>query len=282
MTAALSPLAENLRRHDRDRYHLSLFAPAAKREAVIALYSFNYEIARIRESIREPMLGLIRLQWWRDALEEIYAGARPRHHDVVEPLAGAIAALRPAKARFTAILDARARDMDEAPPESLAALEAYAAATSGTLNLLVLDFLGIEDDATRAAANAIGIAYALTGLLLAAPFHARAKRLYLPQELIRREAVDLDRSLFDLKPSPALAAVVCAVADRARTYLDEGRRQRSAIPRAAQPALLPGVLAAWRLKQLERAGHNILDPRLAAVDTLQSLRLTWAAFGRRF
>src|ERR1700720_1226840 len=89
-TDRLSPVAALVRRHDRDRYQTALFAPAGRREALLALYAFNYEIARVRESVTEPMLGLIRLQWWREVLDAAYAGAPPRQHPVVLPLAAAI------------------------------------------------------------------------------------------------------------------------------------------------------------------------------------------------
>lgn len=277
MTAALSSFAANLRRHDRDRYQLALFAPAERRDALFALYAFNYEVARIRESVREPMMGLMRLQWWRDAVDEIYAGATPRRHEVVEPLAAAIAAHQPARAHFVALLDARARDMDDTPFESLDDLEHYAAGTAGNLNQLALDLLGVDDADARKAAQDVAIAYALSGLLLAARFHARARRLYLPQELLARESVDLERSLFALKPSRELATAARSIAGRASEHLEEARRHRGSIPRAALPALLPGVLVTQRLKRLARVDYDVTDRRLAAEDTLQSLRLSWAA-----
>ena len=63
---------------DYDRYLSALFAPACRREALFALIAFNHEIARIPEAVSEPMLGRIRLQWWREVLEAVYAGrARP-------------------------------------------------------------------------------------------------------------------------------------------------------------------------------------------------------------
>ena len=74
----LSPVAALVRHHDRDRFQTALFAPARRREALFALYAFNYEIARVRESVREPMLGQIRLQWWREAIDAAYAGAAAR------------------------------------------------------------------------------------------------------------------------------------------------------------------------------------------------------------
>ena len=273
-----SSLAAGLRHHDRDRYQTALFAPVAHRDALFALYAFNYEIARIRESVREPMLGLMRLQWWRDALDEIYAGQSPRRHEVVVPLAEAIGARGLSRAHFMALLDARATDMAESPPASLAALEDYAAGSAGSLVLLALEALGVDDPAAREAGRAIGTAYALAGLLMAASFHARQRRLYLPPDVTTRHAVDLERSLFALKPSSALAASARDIAGRARTHLQAARQHRHALPRAAMPALLHGVLAESRLQRLAGAGHNLLDPRLGAEDTLQSLRLAWAAW----
>src|SRR5436853_2164580 len=86
----LSPVAALVRRHDRDRFQTVLFAPAARREALFALYAFNYEIARVRESVTAPMLGQIRLQWWREAIDAAYASAAPRAHEVAAPLTAAI------------------------------------------------------------------------------------------------------------------------------------------------------------------------------------------------
>jgi NADH dehydrogenase [ubiquinone] 1 alpha subcomplex assembly factor 6 len=275
-------LAAGLRRRDRDRYQTALFAPPNRRAALFALYAFNYEIARIREAVREPLLGLMRLQWWRDALDEIYSGANPRRHEIVEPLAAAIGAHSLTQEHFAALLDARARDMDETPPETLAALENYASGVSGSLALLALEVLGVADPAARAVAEPVGTAYALSGLLAAAPFHARQHRTYLPQDLIARHGLDLERSLFALKPSPALATVAREIADRALAHLDEAKRQRRAAPHAALPVLLQGVLVERRLKRLAKLGYDLMHPDLAREDTLQSVRLAWAARRGRF
>ena len=64
-----------LRDSDRDRYLASLLTPAAQRGAVAALYAFNAEIARIRDVVREPLPGEVRLQYWRDLLQGAAHGA---------------------------------------------------------------------------------------------------------------------------------------------------------------------------------------------------------------
>src|SRR5690348_12565266 len=105
----VSGLANLVRRQDRERYLTALFAPAGRREALLALYAFNHEVAKTREVVREPTLGQIRLQWWRDALEEIHDGRSPRRHEVVEPLAQAIRAHALPKAGFERLLVGRER-----------------------------------------------------------------------------------------------------------------------------------------------------------------------------
>ncbi len=70
------------RRRSRPRlFFQRSFAPAAARPPLFALYAFNHEVARIAETVREPMLGAIRLEWWRETVEQA-AGEAPRNHDV--------------------------------------------------------------------------------------------------------------------------------------------------------------------------------------------------------
>ena len=273
---AVPSLAETLRRYDRDRFQTALFAPGERRPALLALYAFNFEAARIREVTREPMLGRIRLQWWRDAIGEIYAGAPPRRHEVVEALSAAIRDHRLLRVHFEALLAAREQDLVEEAPASMEALEAYAEGTSASLLLLALEALDVRDAAALQAATSAGIAYALAGLLAAVPFHARMKRVYLPQDVTDSNGLDIAGSLFELRASQALEETVKEIAALARYHLSAARAQRQAVPRAALPALLPAVLAQRRLKLLDRLGHNVMDPRFARADALQSWRLTWA------
>src|SRR5690349_9907669 len=87
--AALSYCGQEVRKFDNDRFLTGLFAPADRREALFALYAFNHEIAKTREVVSEPVLGQMRLQWWFDSIEGIYAGTVPAHA-VLQPLAEAI------------------------------------------------------------------------------------------------------------------------------------------------------------------------------------------------
>jgi phytoene synthase len=271
----LSYCAREVRRLDRDRYLATLFAPAEAREDLFALYAFNLEVARTAELVSEPMIGRIRLQWWRDCLEEIYDG-RGRRHAVATPLAGAIRRRGLDRAEFDRLLEAREFDLDGEAPEDLAALESYAEATSASLIRLALDLLG---QAPSEAARHLGIAWALTGLARAVPFHARQKRLYLPADLCATAGLDR-QDLFELRSSPALQCVVEALAARAAEHLAAFRNARP--PRAARPVLLLAPMAARHLALLRRAGHDPFDPRLQTAPTGSAWRLAWAALLRRY
>ena len=142
---------DQVRRFDRDRYLTALFAAAQARDDLMALYAFNLEVAKTREMVREPMMGLMRLQWWRDAIAEIYAG-NERRHQVVQPLAAAIRRRGLDRAPFDRLIDAREGDMGETPPADLPALVAYVDATAGGLGLLAAQTLG---GGRRAGAQAV-------------------------------------------------------------------------------------------------------------------------------
>jgi 15-cis-phytoene synthase len=150
----LSPLGVLVRRADPDRFFCTLFAPAAARETLFALYALNHELARAREAVREPHMALIRLHWWREVVD----GAR-RRHEVAGPLGEALDAGRLDPATLLAMIDAREAEVDGIP--DMAAFEAYALGTAGALMVAAGRALGM------AAAEGLrrpGAAYGVAGL----------------------------------------------------------------------------------------------------------------------
>jgi NADH dehydrogenase [ubiquinone] 1 alpha subcomplex assembly factor 6 len=278
--ADTSSLADLVRRHDRDRFQTALFAPEPERDALFALYAFNYEIARVREIVREPMLGQIRLQWWREVIAAVFAGETPRRHEIVLPLTAAIRDFGLSRECFDRLIDTRERDLDPEPPPTLAALEAYAEGTSAALVVLALEVLGMRSAAALKPGGEVGTGYALAGLIRAMPFHTAGQRCYIPAEI--GAEVGLNREDYDAgRATPALRAAVGEIAAAALRHLRAARTDRGAIPRAAIPALLPAIVATRFLRRLERVAYDPFDRRLAVPDALQSWRLATAAlFGR--
>jgi phytoene synthase len=276
-----SSLAALVRHHDRDRYQTALFAPARRREALLALYAFNYEIARVRETVTQPMLGQIRLQWWREVLDTAYAGAPARQHPVAVSLSAAIREFGLSREPFDRLIDTRERDLADEPPASLAALEDYAEGSSAALVHLALQVLGVREVTIEETARKVGIAYALAGLLRAMPFHARAGRAYIPAHVGERAGLD-PADYTAGRGTPALRAAVREIAVAAVRHLRAAREGRPATPRSAITALLPAIVADRFLVRLQRAGYDPFAPVLAVPDPLQIWRLAAAALLNRF
>ena len=272
---ALSYCGAEVRRHDPDRFLTALFAPAERREDLFALYAFNIEVARTREMVSEALLGRMRLQWWRESIAGIYAGDQ-RGHEVARALAQAVARAGLSRGHFDRLIDAREADLDDDPPASLDALVAYAEGTSSSLVALALEALGARGEAATVVARDVGIAWALTGLLRAVPFHAQRRRLYLPRDLMAVAGAKAGE-LFERGRTGGLALVVEQVAARAREHLVAARSLRRRLPRAALPALLPATLVDGYLAELRRARYDpfALDQR--GKRTLKPVRLTIAA-----
>jgi len=264
-----------IRRYDRDRTLTVLAAPQRAAADLAVLYAFNLEIALVRDSVTEPMLGRIRLQWWREALAEVYAG-RPRRHAVLESLAALHARAPLSRIYFDRLIDARETEFDDIIPADRAALESYADATSGDLIRLAAEATGIDPSSGEVAAliRHVGIGFGLTGIARAALYLARRRQTLLPQSLLEKHGVSLDL-LYELKPQPGLSAAIAELAMTARNHLDAAKR--IAAPKPLLPALRIGTLARAHLARLKRYNHDLFDPRSIAA----SPRDIWRLAGKR-
>ena len=127
--------AAHLERVDPDRWLAARFvADSIARDELLALYALNDELARVAESVREPMMGEMRFAWWREALDDVAAGRGGRGHPVLEALAPALASGRLPRAPLDRIIEARtSADLERAPFADETALLGYLDATAGAL-----------------------------------------------------------------------------------------------------------------------------------------------------
>jgi phytoene synthase len=213
----LDGIGEGVRRHDPDRFLTALFAPPERRAALLLLYAFNHELARAREVAREPMLALIRLQWWR----EVLAGA-PRRHALAERLHAALAAGALDPRDLGAMVDGR--EAEAAEVASLADFQRLVRGTAGAVAVAAGRALGAEAELARLAT--LGTAYGIAGQLRNVASLARQGRSLLPHDLLAahgpagtaRELAGWGRQLLaeagGRVPRPLIAAALPAVLAR--------------------------------------------------------------------
>lgn len=103
--ASANALDARLKRTDEDRWLATRYADATGRELLVAIYLLNQELQRTLQA-SEPMLGKIRLQWWRETLEQVSGAAPVRRHDLAEELARVTAGRSDLTAPLGALVDA--------------------------------------------------------------------------------------------------------------------------------------------------------------------------------
>lgn len=261
---------------DRDRYLATLFAPVDKRAALFSLYAFAVELARVPERVREPLPGEIRLQWWRDALAS--GAGEAAANPVFAALEETIARYRLPRAPLLALVEARVHDLYEDPLATVNDLEGYAGETASVLTRLASLILAEGEDPGHVdAAGHGGVAYAVTGLMRAFPWHVRRGQLYVPPvETLARHGLTRETVLAGEGGLPLKAAMQDMRA-LARAHLARARAALAGAPAAIGPAFLPLALVEPALGLMERPGY---DPYRTAIEVPQwrrQLALWWAA-----
>ncbi|MGL4634525.1 MAG: phytoene/squalene synthase family protein [Beijerinckiaceae bacterium] len=261
--------AELVKKHDADRATAALFAPADRRPSLYALQAFSLEIAGIRGQIKEALPGEIRLQWWRDALGGERA-EEAKAHPVALAILDTIQSNRLPLQALLDLIDARVFDLYDDQPADWNTLEGYCGETSSALFRLASIILmrGEEPGAAEAAGHA-GVAYAITGLLRAFPWHARRGQVFMPQSLT--SAVGLSREdIVAGKDSEALRAALSEMRGQARGHLEKVDALRDTIRSEIKPAFLPLANVKAYLAEMERKDYA---PYSALVDVPQWKRV---------
>ena len=236
---------------DKDRFLSCLFAPTDARPHLFALYAFNVEIARIRETVSEPQIGLVRQQWWLDTIDGIYAGRTP-DHPVAQALALAITKGDLPKHALRNLIIAREFDLYDDPIPTLSDLEGYLGETSSSLIQMAALILG---EGAAEAAGLAGVAFGSAGVL------RLQKSRYLPRDMVQ---------------TLGEKETINQLCTHARKRLNEVRALHETIPASAMPAFLPASLTELYLSRIERGG------RLDVSQLRRQFTLWWAARNNRF
>lgn len=257
MESTLSHCGNQARAFDKERFLCALFAAPEEREKLFTLLAFNYEIAKIRGMVTEPMAGLIRLQWWREAIESIYAGKTP-NHDIATSLALLIQNHGLNVQHFETLLNTREQDLEEQPPESLEALIRYSEGSNSPLFQLMLEALGINDDAHHEAAKHLGIAWALTGMMRTIKFPG-AKRLIFPVDLLQQHSISPD-NIAEGKNLEQTYPLVKTLVAATKEHLNRATQLKP--KKQAKPIFLTAVFIDTYLHRISKSGYDLFHTDL--------------------
>jgi phytoene/squalene synthetase len=228
------------------RFRAAMAAPVSARKILFPLYAFNIEVARAPWVTQEAMIAEMRLQWWRDALEEIAEGRTPRRHEVVDALADC---LDPEGARsLDGLVAARRWDIYSEPFEDHAHFDEYINATSAHLMWTAARLLGAADEVVvRDFGYGVGVA----NILQAYPALTAQGRKPL---------------------SDNTEKAIAELAKSGQSRVEQARKNRRAVSKAAGAALIAGYHARPVLQRVQREPARVVADALDVNPARDSLR----------
>lgn len=245
-----------LREADRDRYAATLYLPQTNRNAAVALYAFNAEIAAVPDRVNEPMAGEIRLQWWREViLGKRETGNNPVAVALVETLAGRDLPPQP----LAELIDARVFDLYNDPMPDRTALEAYCGQTGSVLLQLVALAGGAEPGTGLAdACGHGGVAIRMSEIVRRMPLDRARGKCPLQAGMLAATGLSVDAWLKEA-PDSRHANAVSAFIALAREHRAKAVAAAGMLPKALRPVFMPlAPVKAW-LDAAERAGPSLAE-----------------------
>jgi 15-cis-phytoene synthase len=147
----LLPVSTGIELADPERSLAVAYAPAAKRAGLTALFALDERFGQIVAGTTEPMIGLMRLAWWRETLEKLDAGV-----PVGEPLLATLAGIGVPGKRLAEIEDGWAAMLDgEMDAEAIAR---HGRARGASLFRAAATLLGATDSAIEPAGEGWALA----------------------------------------------------------------------------------------------------------------------------
>ena len=277
-------LAARLTRKSRSNfYYAFLTLPRRRREALYAVYAFCRTVDDVADLADER--GLDRaaqrseLERWRRDVALCYEPDRRPENPIAAGLAEAVRTFAIPREALVAIIDGVEMDLDQARYETAEDLYPYCYRVASAVGLCCIEIFGYTDPRAREYAIKLGTALQLTNIIRDVGTDARAGRIYVPQEDLRKfgvTAADLRTGRY----TDEFVRLMRHQAERARQFYRAAQESfPTADGRSLVPAEIMGRIYRALLDEIEARDFRVFDQRITLPATRKvaiALRC-WAA-----
>lgn len=257
-------------------HHYSfMFLSPERRRAITALSAFCREVDQAVNQPSDPEVARTKLGWWRNETARLFAGAP--QHPVARALQPALEQFAIGEQHLVDIMNGREQDLDQPRYGNFDSLEKYCNGIADTGARLAARICGVKDDRTLEHASKLGLAIALSELLINQGEDARRNRITVPMDELKQFDVPA-ADILNRRTSENFRNLMSFQATRAEKLIQDALRILPAEDRRAQ---LPGLIMAgiYRalLDEIRRGGFAVLTHRT----TLTPVRMLWIAWRTR-
>ncbi|KAI9520239.1 NADH dehydrogenase (ubiquinone) complex I, assembly factor 6 [Dissostichus eleginoides] len=260
-----------VRSRDYDGFVSSLLLPVEARRSSLALRAFNVELAQVKDSVSQKSIGLMRMHFWKTAIEEIYRDDPP-NQPVSAELWRAVRKHCLTKRWLLRIITEREKDLDDRAYRTLQELEKYSENTQSSLIYLLLECLGVTNVHADHAASHIGKAQGIVTCLRATPYHSGRRKVYLPMDICMLHGASQEDFIRGSREQN-VRDVAYDIASQAHVHLQHARSFSHNVPEAANLAFLQTVVLEDYLQRVRRADFDVFHPSLKKRNPLLPIQL---------
>ena len=252
-------------------YYSFMFLPPEQRQAITALYAFCREVDDVVDECHDVSLAQIKLEWWRQEVERIFAGTPT--HPVGFALQDVLRRFKLPQEQLLEIIDGMAMDLSQTRYLDFKGLQLYCYRVASVVGLLSAEIFGHEHRQTLKYAHDLGLALQLTNIIRDVGEDARRGRIYLPIEDLQRFGVPA-KDILEARYSDAFRELMAFQAERAEHFYEQAFAQLPAGDRKAQrPGLVMAAIYRTLLREIAADGFQVLDRRIS----LTPVRKVWIA-----
>jgi phytoene synthase len=275
------------RAFELDRYLTALLAPRSIRDDLVALAAFAGEIGRIPVFASEPMIGRIRLQWWRDAVAAMDQPGLATGHPIADALSSAVQRHALPVGLLMSAIDAESDRLEPLPFATTAMLLANIEQADGAYFALASQMLGggtVTDNDRQNRDSPISPppwlapaarAYGLARTMIELPVLLANGHVPLPRDRLAAHDITL-QNLHLPDARRGLAAIVAELCASANADLETARGAFPARPtRQQRIAILPTALVRPYLRLSELSGPT--PPEVRDLLPISRVIRLWAA-----
>ncbi|HET7341224.1 MAG TPA: presqualene diphosphate synthase HpnD [Methylomirabilota bacterium] len=246
---SLGSLSATLTRRSRSNfYYAFLTLPRPRRDALYAVYAFCRTVDDAADLGHDLVAQRAELSHWREDVARCFEPGPPPEHPIARQLKSAVAAYPIPRAALEAIIDGCEMDLERVRYETAEDLYPYCYRVASAVGLCCIEIFGYTDPRAREYAVQLGTALQLTNIMRDVGVDARAGRVYVPQEDLRKFGVS-EPELVDGHYSDAFVRLMAHQAERARRFY--------AAAAAAYPRVDARSLVAAEI--MGRIYHALLD-----------------------
>ena len=263
--------------HYENFHVVSFLLPKRLHQDFYNVYAYCRWADDLADEIGDTAESLRLLAWWRGELDAMYAGRTT--HPVFAALASTVAQYGIPRQPFSDLLDAFVQDQTVTRYRNWEELFGYCRNSANPVGRLILYLGGYSDDARQRLSDATCTALQLANFWQDVTVDLLKDRVYIPLEVMERHGYTLEE-LFARRFTPAFAAVMREIVDRARALFVEGLPLARTVDRRLAIDLDLFSRGGMRvLDKIEQQGYDVLAAR-PAVSKMERVGLLLGSVAR--